>query len=92
MWDAATGTKRYNLRLGNSSHDSVSFSPDYRTLAGNYFSSWARGAGLWDLTTGERIADLPGIGVTVYCTSFSADGRTLAAGADDGNSPLLCNL
>ena len=84
VWDVATGTLRYNLRKGNSiSYDSVSFSPDHRTLAG-YRSSYPRGVYLWDLTTGERIADLPGIGVSVYSTSFSADGRTLAAGADDG--------
>ena len=86
VWDAATGTLRYNLREGNSiSYDSVSFSPDFRTMAGYYsILPWDRGVYLWDLTTGERIADLPGIGVSVYSTSFSADGRTLAAGADDG--------
>ena len=76
VWDVATGTRKYSF---GSNTSSVSLSPDHRTLANP-----GRGVNLWDLTKRERIATLPGIGVSVYSTSFSADGRTLAAGADDG--------
>ena len=80
VWDVATGTRKYSF---GSNTAVVSLSPDHRTLA-VFPSSHPSGVYLWDLTTGERIATLPGIDVSVYSISFSADGRTLAAGADDG--------
>ena len=77
VWDVATGKRVYSLGLGNSAF-SASFSPDHRTLAVPSYS----GVSLHDLTTEEHIAILEG--VHVKSTSFSADGRMLAAGAGDG--------
>ena len=76
VWDVATGTRKYS---SGSYTYAWSLSPDHRTLANP-----GRGVDLWDLTKRERIATLPGIDVHVYSTSFSADGRMLAAGTSDG--------
>ena len=57
-------------------NNSVSFSPDGRTLASNHNG----GVHLWDVSTGTHRAILTGHGVAYVSLSFSPDGRTLATG------------
>ena len=81
VFDVATGTEKFNAGWRVPGLDSVSFSPDGKTLAG--IDNHGKRLRLWDVTTGKEIATLPGIGVTVYCTSFSPDGKTLAVGGSE---------
>ena len=81
VFDVATGTEKFNAGWRVPGLDSVSFSPDGKTLAG--IDDGGRRVRLWDVTTGKEIATLPGIGVTVYSTSFSPDGKTLAVGGSE---------
>ena len=80
VWDVASGTKKYSL----SNTNSVSFSSDLRTLAGayNYFNTHE--VRLWNVDSGEYIASLRGVDGRVHNTSFSPNGKTLAAGGADG--------
>ncbi len=44
--------------------------------------------GLWDLRSGERLRRLDEEGTGVHCAAFSADGRTLVIGGNDGINRL----
>lgn len=69
---------------GFANVDTISFSPDGRTLAnGNYDG----GAYLWDVTTKRLTATLAG-STSVPAVAFSPDGRTLAVGDSDGSAYL----
>ncbi len=97
MWDTKAGTLRSRMivRIKASMSD-VSFSPDGKTLAaaaGDRTSSLVpivrsldRIYGevrLWDVATGENFNTLE-TEVPVTRVAYSPDGRTLAAGCDDG--------
>ena len=77
VWDVATGEEKY--RLGHRV-DSVSFSPDRRTLASTGSSGKVR---LWSVDTREQIAELTSPERGIQIASFSPDGKTIAGGADD---------
>ncbi len=83
VWNVATGTEKYSFNQ-DVNHRSVSFSPDRRTMAGIGTRNirYPESVVLWDVSTGEHIATLEGS--RVRSTSFSPDGKTLAASADDG--------
>ncbi len=75
LWDTRTGAVLRDLAGGISW--AVAFSPDGTLLAGD---------GLWQVDTGERVADLP----TPLAAAFSADGRRLAvAGETADHEPRL---
>lgn len=84
VWNVDSGelVHRWNWPKGRdpySTAESVCFSPDGNRLAANVFRQST--AYIWDLTTGQQIAELPHKGV--YGLSFSPDGNTLATAGWD---------
>jgi RNA polymerase sigma factor (sigma-70 family) len=96
VWDAATGERRRDFRVGDDqdgSHEgippSVALAPDGTTLA---FGYWDHTIRLWDLTTGKplrRLTGFPDRFYPAYHVAFSPDGRTLAAA---GSHNAVCLL
>jgi WD40 repeat protein len=85
LFDAATGAPRLvQADAGPFAGASVSqfaFHPAGRVLA-----TVARGGALnfWDVATGAKRWEFAWEGHPLYCLAFSPDGRTCAAGSDDG--------
>lgn len=84
VWDATNGKQLHlwSWPKGNDPHstvESLSFTPDGQQLAAAVFRQDA--AYVWNLTTGEQIAELKHR--RVYGLSFSADGKTLATAGWD---------
>jgi WD40 repeat protein len=85
--DAATGKPERTLNA--SARSAAAFSPDSRTLA-TARNDWGQWIDLWDVTTGEKIAEFP---VEKHgkpqALGFAADGKTLGAavwGTRDGSA------
>ena len=82
VWDLATGTLKYDL-ITASILSSVQFSPNGSLLAAGGTTA-GRQTFLWDVATGERVANLIDPGTSgVNDVAFSPDGKLLAA-ADVG--------
>nr|WP_313954524.1 hypothetical protein [Aulosira sp. FACHB-615] len=64
----------------NSRVNSVSFSPDGKTLASGSDDKTIK---LWDISTGKILKTLTGHSNSVNSVSFSPDGKTLASGSYD---------
>jgi WD40 repeat protein len=83
LWDAATGKELpTQLRGIKSCAYTATFSPDGQMIA-------ASGGGdgvvtLWQVATGQMIAQLPDHNGVVWAIAFSHDGRLLAAGDEGG--------
>ncbi|NJM73324.1 MAG: hypothetical protein HC862_26150 [Scytonema sp. RU_4_4] len=60
--------------------NSVSFSPDGKTLAS---ASYDKTIKLWDVATGKQLKTLSGHSDGVHSVSFSPDGKTLASASSD---------
>jgi WD40 repeat protein len=80
LWDVETGEKIRTLKGDNSLVQSVSFSPDGKTLASGSDDGSIK---LWDVKTGEKILTLKGHDWAVKSVSFSPDSKTLASGSAD---------
>lgn len=83
LWETATGKHLHTFtgKEGEEAANSVSFSPDGKTLAsggwGNHFS-------LWDIPTGQHLRTIKAHADTVRRVAFSPDGKTLATASSDG--------
>ena len=77
LWDVATKTEIATLRGHTHAVQSVSFSPDGKTLASGAFDSTIR---LWDVATKTEIITLP-YESSINSVSFSPDGKTLISSA-----------
>ena len=78
------GEVRHILKVAESNHDGLMFSPDGATLVTDTFKKLF----LWDTTTGKLRAEVPWSEKEgrVHCAAFSRDGRWLYLSAE--NSPL----
>ena len=80
IYDAHT-LKALRLLIGHtSSVESVSFSPDGKTIATGSSDDTVR---LWDTATGRHLKTLTGHTSSVESVSFSPDGKTIATGSSD---------
>jgi len=73
--------EKQTLKGHTNSVNSVSFSPDGRTLASG--SSYDGTVKLWDMVSSQERATLKGHTISVLSVTFSPDGRTLASGSND---------
>jgi WD40 repeat protein len=69
--------ERLRLRGGSGP---VAFTPDGRVLAARR----GKGIALWDALTGDVLGEFAGDPPAATALAFSADGKALAAGGDDG--------
>ena len=80
IWDAATGSQLSDLRGHTDWVNSVSYSPDGKTIA---TASNDQTVKIWDAATGSQLSDLRGHTGSVNSVSYSPDGKTIATASDD---------
>ena len=80
LWDVASGREIMSLSGHQYSVNSVSFSPDGKTLAS---AGWDSTVKLWDVASGTQLKSLSGHQASVSSVSFSPDGKTLASATWD---------
>lgn len=79
FWNARSGKQTRRLAVPGGSA-ALAFSPDGRLLAVGTLNSVI----LWDVQTGKRLQELTGPSEVVFSVCFSANGRTLAFGTENG--------
>src|SRR5262249_21619849 len=92
LWDVVTGKERTAFPINSGSALAVAWSPDGGTVGVGVATRGNAGEGksragevvLWDVTAGKERTTLAGHGGPVRAVAFAPDGKTLAAGGDDG--------
>jgi len=86
LWDGASLRPLAPFLGTGQGGRSVAFSPDGQIVAaaGEVAAGGEGVVRLWDVTTGQKLADLASDAGEVWATSWSGDGRRLAAGSGDG--------
>jgi WD40 repeat protein len=90
LWDVATG-KQSNLHtteqeIGHWTNAIAAFSLDVKTVATCHYGDTS--ITLWDVATGKAQSTLKGQKGKVWSLTFSPDGKTLVAGAENGTITL----
>jgi WD40 repeat protein len=81
LWDAVTGLRAHTLK-GHARGSSVRFSPDGKLVGAGTADGGVR---MWSARNGEEIRVLRDLHKgLVRCLAFSADGKRLATGGEDG--------
>ena len=86
LWDAGSGRVLHTLTGHTSDVNSVTFSPDGRTLASASLDTTLK---LWDATSGWELRTLTGHTGCVRSVAISPDGRTLASASADEYAQAL---
>lgn len=81
LWEVASGRM---ITSWAAEAERLVFSPDSRFLA----SCYGKKATLWSVVRGERIREFVGHTAEITSLAFSADGRFLATGSEDGTVVL----
>lgn len=82
VWDWAEGDVLANIPV---SAEVIAVDPSGTRIA---VGEVARGASIWDLATGDRLATLAGHTGDVFDVAFSPDGETVATAGTDGTARL----
>jgi len=85
FWKLSHPESLFSFGDGSNHIEHLAVSPDGRSLG---FATREGAVELWDLTTRQRIASLPGHGAPPSEIAFSPDGQFLATGGDDGHLRL----
>ena len=80
LWNVVSGAPIRTLEGHTDRVNSVSFSPDEKTLVSGSGDKTIR---LWDAQTGDHLRTLEGHTSGINSVSFSPDGQTLASGSGD---------
>jgi uncharacterized delta-60 repeat protein len=85
LWDLSTGKPRAKFDLSPARYCViVAFSPDGKHVAASNY----HGFGLWEVSTGRRIAYYSSEAFQVLSLAFAPDGNTIAMGNDDRNDTV----
>jgi len=85
IWDAANGSEIMTLHGHGDLVTSVTFMPDGKRIISGGREGTIK---LWDSTTGTELLSI-GVQRGVYSVALSLNGKTIAAGTDDGSILLL---
>jgi WD40 repeat protein len=82
VWDVESGKTVLAIETGFSGVAAVIYSPD-TTMIATGGESKEEFLKIWDAKTGKFVANLKGHTGTVYCLTWTADGKTLISGSKD---------
>ena len=85
LWDVASGQLEATLKGYIWNVQSISFSPDGKTLASCSLEETIK---LWDVASGQLKTILKGHTDNVYSVVFSPDGKTLASGSGSNDESI----
>ncbi len=87
LWTVA-GKKVSEIEAGGFS-DSIDFSPDGKQLV---VSAYPHGVRIYDVSSGQVIQNVPGVGPASGAVAFSPDGSLLATSESDSHNPSTVRL
>lgn len=82
LWDVDSGVERATIKDHGSSLDFLAMSADGKLLAGGD----KKVTKVWDLANGNKVKH--SIDGRITCAAFSADGKLMALGGDNGEADL----
>jgi len=87
-WETSTGKQAFTIPQPEDHEPALAISPDGKLLLSSGGAALGRAAVIWDAATGERVRELSGGAALVFSAKFSADGRYLGTGSQDGTAAL----
>ena len=87
-WETSTGKQAFTSPQPEDHEPALAISPDGKLLLSSGGAALGRAAVIWDAATGERVRELSGGAALVFSAKFSADGRYLGTGSQDGTAAL----
>jgi WD40 repeat protein len=87
QWDVVSGaTISKSIETEQTNVNAVVYSPDTTMFAtASRRDNLSTGIEIWDANTGELVAALKGQTSFAHCLAWTADGKTLISGSDDGS-------